>query len=98
MEIINSNNIDKDTSLFIAKTMLEMLDGTPMENSLDALNGIVVAMDMFLRTIKENSELSEENGLEKLVLSWLSSSDVIMGTKFSLFISPDVIHIDKNEL
>ena len=95
---VNSRNIDKSTAMNVASAILEALDDMPMELSLSALNGVVIAMVKYVKDIQENAALSEEDGLEKLIYSWLSALDVYMGTKFSRFISPEVIHIDEDEL
>lgn len=95
---INSRNINKETSTGVASTILESLDGLPIGESLDYLNGITIALAKFIQGIKENAELSDEDGLEKLVLSWLSATDPFTGLKFSKYISTDCIDINLNEL
>ena len=95
----NSRNINKETSIGVASAILENLDGLPIEDSLDYLNGMTIALAKFVQGIKENVELSEEDGLEKLVLSWLSALDPLTGLKFSKFISTECIDdIDFNAL
>ena len=95
----NSRNINKETSLGVASAILESLDGLPIEESLDYLNGITISLAKFIQGIKENVELSDEDGLEKLVLSWLSATDPLTGLKFSKFISTECIDdIDFNAL
>ena len=95
----NSRNINKETSIGVASAILENLDGLPIEDSLDYLNGITIALAKFVQGIKENVELSEEDGLEKLVLSWFSATDPVTGLKFSKFISTECIDdIDFNAL
>ena len=91
---INSRNINKELSVNVACTMLESLDGIPIEDSLSCLNGITIALAKFIKGIKDNVELSDEDGLEKLILSWLSATDITTGLKFSKFISTDCIDID----
>ena len=95
---INSRNINKKTSLGVASAILENLEGLPIEESLDYLSGMTIALTRFVQGIKENVELSDEDGLEKLVLSWLSATDPATGLKFSKFISTDCIDINLNEL
>ena len=95
---ITSRNINKETSLGVVSAILENLDGLPIEESLDYLNGMTIALAKFIQNIKENVELSDEDGLEKLVLSWLSVTDIVTGLKFSKFISTDCIDINLNEL
>lgn len=95
---MNSRNINKETSLGVASAILESLDGLPIDESLDYLNGMTIALAKFIKGIKENVELSDEDGLEKLVLSWLSAVDPMTGLKFSKFISTDCIDINLNEL
>ena len=97
-KIINSRNINKETSSCVAYTILKSLDGLPVEESLDYLNGMTIALARFIQGIKENVELSDEDGLEKLVLSWLSITDPATGLKFSKFISTDCVDINLNEL
>ena len=95
----NSRNINKETSLGVASAILESLDRLPIEESLDYLNGVTIALAKFVQGIKDNTELSDEDGLEKLVLSWLSATDPITGLKFSKFISTECIdNIDFNAL
>ena len=95
---INSRNIDKEMSVGVASALLENLDGIPLEDSLSYLNGITIALAKFIKGIKYNVELSDEDGLEKLVLSWLSATDPFTGLKFSKFISTECIDIDLNDL
>ena len=95
---INSRNIDKEMSVGVASALLENLDGIPLEDSLSYLNGITIALAKFIEGIKDNVELSDEDGLEKLVLSWLSATDPFTGLKFSKFISTECIDIELNDL
>ena len=95
---INSNDIDKEIALSVSSSMLESLDGLPIEHSLSCLNGIVVGMCRFVEEIKKNTELSDEDCLEKLILSWLSATDPVTGLKFSKFISTECIDIDLSAL
>jgi hypothetical protein len=95
----HSRDINKETSIRVASAILENLDGLPIEESLDYLNGITISLAKFIQGIKENIELSDEDGLEKLVLSWLSATDPLTGLKFSKFISTECIDdIDFNAL
>ena len=95
---MNSRNINKETSVGVASAILENLDGLPIEVSLDYLNGMTIALAKFIKCIKENVELSDEDGLEKLILSWLSATDPFTGLKFSKFISTECIDIDLSEI
>ena len=95
---INSRGIDKKMSVGVASALLENLDGIPLEDSLSYLNGITIALAKFIKGIKDNVELSDEDGLEKLVLSWLSATDPFTGLKFSKFISTECIDIELNDL
>ena len=94
----HSRDINKETSIGVASTILKSLDGLPIEESLDYLNGMTIALAKFIQGIKENVELSDEDGLEKLVLSWLSIADTLTGLKFSKFISTECVDIDFNAL
>ena len=95
---INSKNINKKLSVDVANAILKSLNGIPIENSLSYLNGITVALVRLIKEIKENCEVSDEDGLEKLILSWLSATDITTGLKFSKFISTDCIDIDFNSI
>ena len=95
---INSRGIDKKMSVGVASALLDNLDGLPIEDSLSYLNGITIALARFIKGIKDNVELSDEDGLEKLVLSWLSATDPFTGLKFSKFISTECIDIELNDL
>ena len=95
---INSRDIDKNIATSVAITMLDGFDGIPMEHTLSCLNGVVIALARFIKKIKSNADLSDDEGLEKLVLSWLSAVDPVTGLKFSKFISTDCIDINLNEL
>jgi len=95
---INSRNINKELSVNVASTILKNLDGIPIEDSLSYLNGVTTALVSLVAEIKENCELSDEDGLEKLILSWLSATDPATGLKFSKFISTDCIDIDFNSI
>jgi hypothetical protein len=95
---INSRNIDKEMSVGVASALLENLDGIPLEDSLSYLNGITAALVRLVKEIRESCELSDEDGLEKLILSWLSATDPVTGLKFSKFISTECIDIDLNDL
>ena len=95
---INSRNFDKDMSVGVASALLDNLDGLPIEDSLSYLNGITIALARFIKGIKDNVELSDEDGLEKLILSWLSATDPFTGLKFSKFISTECIDIELNDL
>ena len=98
MTEINSRDINKEASLGVASAILESFDGLPIEESLDYLNGLTIALAKFVQGIKENVELSDEDGLEKLILSWLSATDPFTGLKFSKFISTECIDIELNDL
>jgi len=98
MTEINSRDINKEASLGVASAILENLDGLPVEDSLDYLNGMTIALAKFVREINENIELSDEDGLEKLVLSWLSAIDPLTGLKFSKYISTDCVELDLNAI
>ena len=95
---INSRNIDKEMSVGVASALLDNLNGLPIEDSFSYLNGITIALAKFIEEIKDNVELSDEDGLEKLVLSWLSATDPFTGLKFSKFISTECIDIELNDL
>lgn len=97
-ETKNSKDINKDVSLGVASAILKNLDGLPVEDSLEYLNGMTIALARFIQEVNENVELSDEDGLEKLVLSWLSAIDPFTGLKFSKYISTDCIDINLNEL
>lgn len=94
----HSSDINKETSIGVASAILENLDGVPIKESLDYLNGLTIALAKFIQGIKENVELSNEDGLEKLVLSWLSATDPFTGLKFSKYISTECIDINLNKL
>ena len=95
---INSKDIDKEIALSVSSSMLESLDGIPMEHTLSCLNGVVIALARFIEEIKANADLSDDECLEKLILSWLSAIDPFTGLKFSKYISTDCIDINLNEL
>ena len=95
---INSRDIDKKMSVGVASALLDNLNGLPIEDSLSYLNGITIALARFIKEIKDNVDLSDEDGLEKLVFSWLSATDPFTGLKFSKFISTECIDIDLNDL
>lgn len=95
---ISSRDIDKNIATSVAKAMLDSFDGIPMEHTLSCLNGVVIALTRFIEEIKANADLSDEDGLEKLVLSWLSATDPFTGLKFSKFISTECVDIDLSTL
>lgn len=95
---MNSRDMDKKLSVHVASKLLNSFDGIPLEDSLSYLNGITIALAKLVKEIKDNVELSDEDGLEKLVLSWLSATDPFTGLKFSKFISTDCIDIDLDSL
>ena len=96
---INSRDIDKKLSISVAYELLNSFDDIPIEHSLSCLNGITIALAKFIAEIKDNVELSDEDGLEKLILSWLSATDPATGLKFSKFISTECIDdIDFNSI
>ena len=94
---IHSRNINKETSMSVASTILKNIDGLPIEQSLEYLNGMTIALARFIQEVNKNVELSDEDGLEKLVLSWLSAIDPLTGLKFSKYISTDCIELNLNE-
>ena len=98
MKTKSSKDVNKDTSIGVASAILETLNGISVEDSLDYLNGLTVALAKFVQEINKNVELSDEDGLEKLVLSWLSATDPFTGLKFSKYIGTDCININLNEL
>lgn len=97
-KIMNSRHINKEVSLGVASAILENLDGLPVEDSLEYLNGMTIALARFIQEVNENVELSDEDGLEKLVLSWLSAADPFTGLKFSKYISTECIDINLNNI
>lgn len=94
METINSREIDSKLCFSIASSILKSIDGMPMQSSLSCLLGITVALAQLAKDTKQAGELSDEDGLEKLIFSWLSALDVPTGMKFSKYISTDCIDID----
>ena len=90
----NCKDINKDVSLGVASAILKNLDGLPVEKSLDYLNGMTIALAKFIQEINKNVELSDEDALEKLILSWLSATDPLTGLKFSKYISTDCVELD----
>lgn len=95
---ISSRDIDKNIAISVAMTMLDSFDDIPMEHTFSCLNGVVIALTRFIKEIKANAELSDEDGLEKLVLSWLSATDPLTGLKFSKYISTDCVELDLSAL
>lgn len=93
----NSKQIDRKFALEVANTILRSLDGLPFRLYLSALSGLAIATVLLTKKIAECTTQSEEDGLEKLILSWLSSTDPGTGLKFSRYISTqclDDINID----
>jgi len=82
----------------MASSILKSLDGMPIEYSLSCMNGIVIALARFVEEVKEHTEVSDEDGLERLILSWLSVIDPITGLKFSKYISTECVDLDLSTL
>lgn len=98
MGVIHGNDINKELAMRVANSILEVLDGMPLEDSVSYLNGITMALVMFIRELKKNVTVSEEGGIERLVLMWLSKVDVMADGHFSKFIRPEVIELDLDNL
>ena len=71
----------------IAKTLCGMFDGTPAEQSKTMLNGVTIALTMLARGVKRCCNVNEQDGIERLILSWLAATDPISGMNFSKYIT-----------
>ena len=98
MKTISSRDINIELSAAFANKILDTIDGMPLSLSLSILNGCIVALASFISTLKKQVTLSDEDGLEKLVLSWLSTLDVKTINNFSKYISTECIDIDLSSL
>ena len=91
MTTTNSRQINQDVAVFAAKGILEAMDGLPMELFLSVLNGIMIAVATLVRDVREKVELSDEDGLEKVMLNWLSLTDDKTGNNFAKYIRTELI-------
>ena len=91
---INSDDLKSDVAIGIATSIISSAELFPMELSLSVLNGLTMALVRYITAIKSNAELSDEDGLEKLVLSWLSAMDIKSELNFSKYISKECINLD----
>ena len=98
MEVSSSRDINRELATAFANNVLKAIDGTPLSLSLSVLNGYIVALASFVDSLKKQVTLSDEDGLEKLVLSWLSVSDVKTINNFSKYISTECVDIDLDSL
>lgn len=97
-EIESRKDINKKEAVLIASNILESFDGLPIEKSLTVMNAMTIALAKFISEIRKQVEVSEEDGLEKLVLSWFSATDVITGNVFSKFISTDCVELNIDDI
>ena len=97
-EINSRTDIYKQEAALIASKLLESFDGMPLEKTFTVMNGLTVALAKFIADIRKVVEMSDEDGLEKLVLSWLSATDVYTGSHFSKFVSTDCVYLDEKDL
>ena len=97
-EIDSRKDIDKKEAVLIARNILGSFDGLPLEKSLTVMNAITIALVKFVADVRKQVEVSEDDGLEKLVLSWFSATDVITGNVFSKFVSTDCVQLDIDDI
>lgn len=91
---ISSDDLQSEVAIGIATSIIYSAELFPMELSLSVLNGLTMALVRYITAIKNNAELSDEDGLEKLILSWLSAMDVKSELNFSKYISKECINLD----
>ena len=78
--------VNEQQAVMVAKKLLEMFDGMPAEATKTVLNGFSIAMVQMLRGTQACCQVSDEDGLEKMVLSWFAATDPVSGLHFSKYI------------
>jgi len=82
-----SAELDLEKSVMLAKTLLKHFDGVSYSELKSVLNGLTITIAELMRITYQDCEVSEEDGLEKLVLSWFSATDSISGLNFRKYIT-----------
>lgn len=90
MEVVDSNKINTSAAVYVAGAILELTNNIPTKDTLSYLNGVVVGLVEYAKELKAQSEkMSDEDGLEKLILSWLSRTDESTGLNFTKYIKKE---------
>ena len=85
---ISTKNIDNELASNLALIILKGFEGVPMKHYLTCLNALVTALVKYAQDLKEQCEnISDEDGIEKTILSWLATTDKVTGLNFTKYIN-----------
>ena len=85
-EINCNESIDNAFAIKVAHTILELAGKISIEESISFMNGVTVALASIVADVKNVVVESKEDGLERLILSWLCTTDLVTGNNFSNYI------------
>ena len=80
--------IDKEQAMFIATQLLDNFDGRPIEETSTNMFALIATV---LSLAKSANKLATKKGMvEKMILSWLATTDELNGLQFSKYINLEI--------
>lgn len=77
--------IDKEQAMLIAAQLLDNFDGRPLEETSTNLFALIATV---LSLAKSANQYATKKGMvEKMILSWLATTDQLNGLQFSKYIN-----------
>lgn len=77
--------IDEDAAIEIGTTIVAMFDGSPFGQSVTILNGVTLALIALCQKLRPYA--TEEDSVERAILSWMTATDQPTGNHFSDYIT-----------
>ena len=81
-------NLHPGKSAGMARDLLMLFDGMPVEDMKTVLSGVTIALIAILMRAKRRYIIvGDRDGLEKMVLRWMAGLDEVSRLKFSSYIN-----------
>ena len=77
--------IDDAIAVKIGTTIVTMFDGSPFGQSITILNGVTLALVTLCKKLRPYA--TEEDSVERAILSWMTATDQPTGNHFSEYIN-----------
>lgn len=74
----------------MAMDVLRLFEGMPVEDMKTVLSGLTIALLSYVMTAKKRYiTVGDKDGLEKMILRWISGLDPVSGLHFSPYIKQE---------